>query len=220
MKGKFSKIIFLVLIAALILFANQQFLKIDPQLLKNRILSIGIFAPIVYIVLYAVRPFILFPASLLSLAGGLAFGPVFGTIYTIAGAVLSAAAAFLAAKKLGAERFLSKEKHADLHKRLEENGFFYILLLRVIPLFPFDLISYLAAISSVRLLPFLAATAIGILPGTIVYNFLGYSLTAGSSVLLIAISAFILVSCIPLLFKNKLKGWLHSSRAEGKNKDA
>lgn len=158
--------------------------------------------------LYTLRPIILFPASVLSLAAGLAFGAVWGTIYTVIGATGGAILAFFIARKLGVKFSKGKwrAKGEVFERQLEQNGFLYVLLLRLIPLFNFDMISYLSGVSKVRFWHFVLATIIGIIPGTFAYNFLGSSILASSwSVLAIAVILFIVVAVVPLLVSSSLR---------------
>lgn len=207
-KHTMIKFMLLIVIVSVLFWINHTFLNVTPKAIQKWILSFGLFAPIVYMVIYSIRPFILFPASVLSLAAGLAFGALWGTIYTIIGATIGALLSFLAAGKLGRS---IKNKEWDgrakmIQQQLEQNGFFYVLLLRLIPLFNFDMISYLSGISKVRFIPFTAATFIGIIPGTFAYNFLGSSLVEGNIVIIvIAIIAFLLITVVPVIFSKTLR---------------
>nr|WP_241680260.1 TVP38/TMEM64 family protein [Metabacillus mangrovi] len=198
----------------MLLWVNQSFLKWSPQTIKDWILSLGAAGPIVYILLYTVRPLVLFPASLLSLAGGLAFGPVQGLIYTVTGASGGAMLAYMLAKKFGKSFIPSSDRIETVKKLMEKNGFTYVLILRLLPIVNFDLISYTAGIASIRWYSFLAATILGIIPGTFAYNFLGSSITEDKTVLIIAVMVFAVIAIIPVLFKEKLKQRLFQ---EGKN---
>ncbi|MBO2945227.1 TVP38/TMEM64 family protein [Paenibacillus sp. F411] len=190
-----------------LLWFHQNVLDLSPSTIQAWMLSLGWAAPVIYIALYTLRPLILFPASLLSVAGGLAFGPLWGTVYTIAGAVMGAAVAFMAARMLG-KRLVKKEwkgQWSKVQQQLEERGFVYVVVLRLIPLFPFDLISYAAGASKVRLLPFVLGTLVGIIPGTFAYNFLGASLAEGRTGLILAAAAVLLIAiALPLLIKRKM----------------
>ncbi|MBM7578774.1 TVP38/TMEM64 family protein [Jeotgalibacillus terrae] len=203
-----------ILIAAIVaglIVLNQTVLDLSPDRIRGWILSVGILAPVLYVVLYTVRPFILFPASVLSLAGGLAFGPLYGTLLTMAGATAGAILAFMFAKKAGAKRVEEKlgKRGEKLQDQLEHNGFFIVLLLRLVPLFNFDLISYAAGASKVRLLPFALATLIGIIPGTFAYTFLGFSTGSDSTqTIIIAVTIFAVIFIVPMLFRDKIKSYL------------
>jgi uncharacterized membrane protein YdjX (TVP38/TMEM64 family) len=186
-----------------VVWFNHNVLHLAPEEIRVWILSFGWAAPVLYILIYTIRPLILFPASILSLAGGLAFGPVCGTVYTIIGATLGAMLSFGLARVLGKNLFRVRlEKRKNMETQLQEKGFLYILLLRLIPVFPFDLVSYAAGISKVKFWAFLFGTLLGIIPGTFAYNFLGSSFFLGNTLfVIIAAAVFILVTLIPLFLK-------------------
>jgi uncharacterized membrane protein YdjX (TVP38/TMEM64 family) len=199
-----------VLLAAVTgLFALNHFVfKITPISLRDWVLSFGLIAPIIYIILNVIRPFTLFPISVLSLAGGLAFGAIWGTVYTVFSGTLGAVISFYIAKHLGS-RWLKKKTNAvsrieRWQKQLKDKGFFYILLLRIIPVLNFDLVSYVAGISRLKLGSYVFATMLGVLPGTLAYNLLGDSFIKGNgTAIAVAVCLVILVACIPILLKNK-----------------
>ncbi|MDQ0887798.1 putative membrane protein YdjX (TVP38/TMEM64 family) [Paenibacillus sp. V4I9] len=171
-----KSLLFIVVVGGLLWF-NHKVLHLSPEGIRTWILTFGGAAPVLFIFIYAVRPLILFPASVLSLTGGLAFGPVWGTVYTIVGATIGAVLSFWLARFLGNKLVStrSKEKWGKLEKQLQQKGFIYILLLRLIPIFPFDLISYGAGVAKVNFSSFLFGTLLGIIPGTFAYSFLGSS---------------------------------------------
>ncbi|TDL74909.1 TVP38/TMEM64 family protein [Peribacillus frigoritolerans] len=185
---------------------NHNVLHLAPEEIRGWILSCGWAAPVLFILIYTIRPLILFPASIMSLAGGLAFGPVWGTFYTVIGATLGAVLSFGLARVLGENLFRVRlEKWRKLETQLWEKGFLYILLLRLIPVFPFDLVSYAAGISKVKFWAFLFGTLLGIIPGTFAYNFLGSSFFQGKTLyVIIAAAVFILVTLIPLFLKKRM----------------
>ncbi|WP_238942843.1 TVP38/TMEM64 family protein [Planococcus beigongshangi] len=201
-----GKWLLLLIGIGLAIWLGSRFFETDPEMIRNYILSYGIWAPAVYIGIYTIRPLVFFPASLLSLAGGLIFGPWLGTIYTIAGAVAGAVLSFTVAGKLGS-RFFTKEqngKTAKIQEQLEQNGFWYVLLFRLIPVINFDLISYLAAFAKVRPAAFALATLIGVIPGTFAYNFLGSSFAAGDPVvLLVGLGVFIVLTIVPIIIRKR-----------------
>ncbi len=194
-----------VFVIVAIWFSTTQ-LNINANEIRDWIIGFGIFAPIIYMLLYTVRPLIFFPASVLSITGGLAFGPLFGTIYTVLGATAGALLSFIVARKLG-KNIANKEwkgKGKAIQSQLEKNGFFYVLLFRFIPLFNFDLISYTAGISKVRFRDFFLGTLIGIIPGTFAYNFLGSSLVTGDpKIILLAVGVFAALTLIPMWVRNR-----------------
>ncbi len=201
----------LALLIAGLIYLNRTVFNIEPEEIKDWILALGVFAPIVYVLLYAFRPLILFPASILSLAGGLAFGPVYGTLLTIVGASAGAFISFLVARKLGAERIEQKwgSKTMKIQSILEKNGLVVVFILRLIPLFSFDLISYSAGLSKIKTSHFMIATVLGIIPGTFAYTFLGASTVSGNKgTFLLAVVIFAVITIIPLLMRNRIKQFL------------
>ncbi|TYS54412.1 TVP38/TMEM64 family protein [Sutcliffiella horikoshii] len=219
-KKNWIKGVLLAILVGSLIFINHNYLNIRPEGIREWILSFGILAPVIYIVLYTIRPLILFPASILSLAAGLAFGALWGTVYTILGATLGAVVAFLVAKKFGKNITKNKPSNVRVKKvqsQMEVNGFFYVLLLRLIPLFNFDLISYLAGLSKVKLSHFVLATVIGIIPGTFAYNFLGSSFVGDNkSIIIFAVVVFILISVLPLILSKKVRSKLGFAKTEEK----
>ncbi|WP_281887084.1 TVP38/TMEM64 family protein [Paenibacillus sp. YYML68] len=203
-------------IVTLLLWFNHTYVRLTPSSIREWIVAWGWLAPFVYIVLYTVRPLILFPASILSLTGGLAFGLLGGTVLTVVGATMGAAVSFFVARKAGSGivQMKGKGKFADVQKQLDRNGLLYVLLLRLIPLFPFDLISYAAGLSTLKFRVFLIGTFVGIIPGTFAYIWLGASLAGGSRTdIAIAAVVFLAALLIPLRFKKKLEGTPHESES-------
>ena len=160
------------------------FFKIDyrsftPQHVRDKILAFGIWAPIVYIVFYTLRPFILFPAGLLSITGGLAFGPLLGTVYTVLGGTGCAVAEFFFARYFGrgAVAKLMKGNLAKIDEGIEKHGFMTVLWIRLIPNLPYDVQNYSLGLTKVRFRDYFPATFLGIIPGAFGFVYLGYSLT-------------------------------------------
>jgi uncharacterized membrane protein YdjX (TVP38/TMEM64 family) len=205
--NKKVKITIFLVIVGLAIWFNRSYLQFDTNQIRNWIVTFGFLAPLIYILLYTIRPLIFFPASVLSIAGGLAFGALLGTIYTIIGATLGAMISFIVARKLG-EKIGNKEWKGNakrIQAQMEVNGFFYVLLFRFIPLVNFDLISYLAGISKVRLTSFFLGTIIGIIPGTFAYNFLGSSMISGNPMFVItAVIVFVVLTIVPIFVRKRI----------------
>lgn len=211
-KSAVLKIIAIIAAIVLLYWFNHSVLKLSPTEIRTWILSFGWWAPLLYVVLYTIRPLILFPASLLSLTGGLAFGAFWGTVLTVIGAIAGALLSFAAARILGKSlvRMEWKGNMKKVQQQLEKRGLLYVLLLRLIPLFPFDLISYLCGVSTIRFRSFFIGTLFGIIPGTFAFNFLGSSFAKGGlQDILIAAGVFLAALAIPVLFRKRLEGDVH-----------
>ncbi|QJD87084.1 TVP38/TMEM64 family protein [Cohnella herbarum] len=197
-----------VVVVAVLLWIDFKYLNVNPASIRTWVLSFGWLAPVLYVAMYIARPFILFPASVLSMAGGLAFGTWFGMLYTLIGAVTGAVLSFLLARKIGGGFFRGKEdpRLVKIEQAMERRGFMMVLLFRIAPFVPFDLVSYAAGVARVPLRAFLPATIIGTLPGTFAYNFLGASLTKGSwRDFGIAACVFAVALAVPFLFRRKVE---------------
>lgn len=143
--------------------------------------SLGVWGPVVFILGYAVAAVAFVPGSLLTLAAGAVFGLVKGTVYTLIGATLGASAAFLVARygarKAIERRIAGNAKFAAVDRAVGREGFKIVALLRLSPLFPFNLLNYALGLTKVSFLSYLAAS-IAMLPGTLLYVY--YGKAAGS----------------------------------------
>ncbi|HRF50160.1 MAG TPA: VTT domain-containing protein [Anaerolineales bacterium] len=122
--------------------------------------------PAIYIVIYAVRPLLFFPATFLTIAGGYLFGPYWGLFYTIVAGNVSAAVAYLAGRLLGRGLIQDLGPLAPYADRMRARSFETVLILRLL-FAPYDLIGYLAGFLTVSFRGFLVGTALGSLPGSL-----------------------------------------------------
>jgi uncharacterized membrane protein YdjX (TVP38/TMEM64 family) len=134
-------------------------------------------ALLAFFVIYAVRPLVLFPASLLTIGGGVLFGPMVGVAATVVGANASAMVAYWLARSFGFKTEGSEETRGMVSRwsaRMRNESFTTIMVMRLAFL-PYDLVNYAAGLLRIRPLSFLLATAIGSLPGTIAFTLAGAS---------------------------------------------
>jgi uncharacterized membrane protein YdjX (TVP38/TMEM64 family) len=143
--------------------------------------GLGVWGPVVFILGYAVAAVAFVPGSLLTLAAGAIFGLVKGTVYTLIGATLGSAGAFLVARYLARARIERKiagdPKFAAIDQAVGREGFKIVALLRLSPVFPFNLLNYALGLTKVTFLQYVAAS-IAMLPGTLLYVY--YGKAAGS----------------------------------------
>jgi len=196
-------------IALAVYFLNrlEVFKNYSSKDIKLFLDSLGLLAPIVYIVLFTFVPLTFFPDSVLAIAGGMAFGFFKGSLLTIIGALCGGSLAFFITRYLGQDvikRFIKKDI-SILGKHTQEKGFLVILILRLIPLVPFDVISYSAGLSGIKYKDFFLATLLGIIPGVAVFSNIGdKSLEAGSSEFYISIALLIVLLVVSVLLKKKI----------------
>ena len=141
----------------------------------------GIVAGLAYIGVYiAVAALSLPGATFVSLAGGFTFGATLATLYTVVGATIGATVIFLVARSAVGDFFY--EKAGPGLRRMEDgfrdNALSYLLVLRLIPLFPFWLVNLVPAFLGVSLRVYLIGTFFGIIPGTFVYCLAGAGLAS------------------------------------------
>ncbi len=132
-----------------------------------------------YVAFYVVAVAFSLPGAVfITLAGGLLFGAVAGTALTVLGATAGATAVFLFARRIfGADALDRMGPPAGrLAEGIRRNAASYLLVLRLVPLFPFFLVNLVPAFVGVRLRTYVATTAIGILPGTAVFSLAGAGL--------------------------------------------
>jgi uncharacterized membrane protein YdjX (TVP38/TMEM64 family) len=114
------------------------------------------------------------PGTVLSFAGAVLFGAYEGTLYTWIGATVGATLAYLMARVLGQDfvERLFGGRFAAFERRIRKHGFIGLLVVRLLPLFPFNAVNFGSGLTGIRLRDYVLATAIGIVPGTFVYQFL------------------------------------------------
>lgn len=168
-----------------VLFSSYQWYAYSHQLSPLQVvqqlltfLADSFWGPPVYIFLYAIRPLILFPSTPLTLVGGFIFGPVWGVFYTILASNTSAMVGYFVGRYFG-QGFLPEDESNNLAQRyaarLRQNSFETILIMRFV-FMPYDLINYLAGFLRIKWLPFILATALGSIPGTIAFIGFGASI--------------------------------------------
>ena len=139
-------------------------------------------AAVAYIAVYAAVVALMFVpgGALLTIAGGFLFGPFAATLYAVIAATSGATVAFLAARHAFAAALHRRAAPwlARMEAGFHEDAFSYLLVLRLVPLFPFWLVNLVPAFLGVRLPIFVAATFIGIIPGTFVFALAGDGLGA------------------------------------------
>lgn len=135
-------------------------------------------AVLVYMSIYTLIAAMSLPGAIfITLAGGFLFGPI-ATIYVVISATLGASILFLAVRSALGEWLASKASGwvAKMEKGFHENAFNYLLVLRLIPIFPFWVVNIVAALFALELRTFVLATFIGIIPGSFIYVLVGNSL--------------------------------------------
>lgn len=170
----------------------------------------GIFAWLGFIIIYAIATILAVPGTILTLSAGALFGVVFGTLWTVIGATLGATGAFLIARFVAGEEARSQFEKGDrlrqLRQGIEQDGFWFVLSIRLSPIFPFIAVNYLLGLTPIPLTAYFLATLIGIVPGTFAYTWLGYgglkAATGGAPWQLVgALGVLAVISLLPIVLK-------------------
>ena len=122
------------------------------------------------------------PATPFYLMGGALFGPVLGTLLNWGGATLGAMGSFLLSRTLGhgALAHMVRRRVPDLHNVVATHGFATVMRLRLIPVFPYNALNFGAGLAGMGFVPYVIATALGIVPAVILYTYLGHSIAEGA----------------------------------------
>jgi uncharacterized membrane protein YdjX (TVP38/TMEM64 family) len=151
----------------------------------------GPWFPLVFFVAHALATVAL-PRLPFTLSAGLLFGPVTGIAVAISATTVSASLAFLLVRAIGRDAIAPRLTHpavAAVDRRLARRGWLAVGSLRLIGPVPFPLVNYCAGVSSIRLVPYLIATAVGLLPGTIAVVVLGDALSGRTDPALVGVTA-------------------------------
>ena len=197
------------IILLLIFWLQRNYKQFNPNDFRDWIMKWGLLAPLFFIILYTLRPFVLFPSSIFAITSGLSFGFYWGCLYTYLGSLGGGLITYFAINRLGRfkkSKQWKNERYEKIRSKIEKEGFRYVLLLRLLPVLNYDLVSYLTSITNIKFKDYAAATAIGIIPGTLAYTYLGTSMTAGSKeVVWIGTTLLFILVGLPMLFKRKMK---------------
>jgi uncharacterized membrane protein YdjX (TVP38/TMEM64 family) len=138
--------------------------------------GLGVWGPVVFIIGYAVAAVAFVPGSLLTLAAGAIFGLAAGVLYVFIAATIGSAAAFVVARYLARNaierRLASNAKFAAIDRAVGAQGRKIVFLLRLSPVFPFNLLNYGLGLTRVRFADYVLAS-VGMLPGTVLYVYYG-----------------------------------------------
>lgn len=158
--------------------------------LRDWATAMGAWLPLAFFAAHAVVTVLPFPRTAFTLAAGLLFGPSLGVALAVAASACSAVLALVLVRAAGWQlnRLVAHPRVDALDARLRERGGFAVLSLRLIPAVPFSVLNYAAGASSVRMLPYVIATFIGLLPGTSAVVILGDALTGEVSPILMLVS--------------------------------
>ncbi|MDJ0589536.1 MAG: TVP38/TMEM64 family protein [Pleurocapsa sp. MO_226.B13] len=148
---------------------------IDPQQLQAYLNKTGIFAPIIYIVIYTICTLLILPSTPLNLTGGAIFGLWEGTLWTTIAALVAAIAAFAFTRTLGRELIAQKlaGRWQAVEAEIRLGGLFYVFAIRLLPIIPYGLVNFVAGLTSIRFKDYFIGTLLGTVPGVLPFVMMG-----------------------------------------------
>ena len=149
--------------------------RFDAAALQAWVEGAGAAGPVLFMGLYAVATVLLLPGAFITLAGGALFGPLWGTLWNLTGATVGAAMAFLIARHLGADWVTRRAgpRMQRLNDGVAAEGWRFVAFVRLVPLFPFNLLNYALGLTRMSFITYLFATWVFMLPGAFAYTWLG-----------------------------------------------
>ncbi len=170
----------IVIVLALKYFHVQDLLKSALDWIGK----LGPWGPWIFVGLYVVATVLFVPGSVLTLGAGAVFGVALGCVCVSAGATLGATAAFLVGRYLARDAIARKieknQKFATIDRAVAQEGWKIVLLTRLSPVFPFTLLNYAFGLTRVKLSHYVLASWVGMIPGTVMYVYLGSLVNVGA----------------------------------------
>ena len=205
-----SRVLLFAALGAAVAMAYLMRDRLDAAALEGWIQSAGALGPAVYMAVYAVATVLFVPGSVITLAGGALFGPLWGTLYSLTGATIGATAAFFIARYLAAD-WVSRKATGWMKQivdGVEAEGWRFVAFVRLMPVFPFNLLNYVLGLTRISPLQYVVASYVFMCPGAFAYTYLGYAgreaLGGGEDLLgkgLLALALLGVVAFLPRLIR-------------------
>lgn len=146
-----------------------------PERIREAVQAGGPAAPIAFVAVYVLVVALMVPATPVTLAGGAIFGTALGFTLSLTGATLGAALAFVLGRRLGREQVerIAGPRVRELDAWLARRGFVAVLVVRLVPVFPYGLVSYGAGITGVHTRAYVPATVLGTVPASLAWSAVG-----------------------------------------------
>lgn len=179
----------------------------DSGPLREQVARAGAWGWVLFVAAYVVATLLLLPKNVLSVVAGLTYGAALGTALVWVGAVLGASLAFWIGRALGRDGVarLAGPAMSRLDAWVARRGGLAVLVARLVPVLPFTAVNYASGLTVVGFVPYLLATAVGILPGTVAYVVIGaYGSDPGSWPFVAALSGLVLLACGGLVWRYRV----------------
>ena len=177
-KAKTIKIVIAFVVIIAIVVASQYFnIQQVFRDVLNWISELGHIGTAIFIGIYVLACVLMLPGTILTLGAGVIFGVIIGSIVVSVASTVGATCAFVAGRYLArdwiAAKIAGNEKFNAVDEAVEQEGWKIVLLTRLSPVFPFNLLNYSLGLTKVRLSHYVLASWIGMIPGTVMYVYIG-----------------------------------------------
>jgi uncharacterized membrane protein YdjX (TVP38/TMEM64 family) len=185
-KGGLIKIIVIIAVIGIaFLIANQLGLVDqiqDFQAMQEWFQGFGLIGYIIYILVFILATVFMLPAFPLTIIAGITFGSIIGGILALTAATIGATAAFIVARYIARDMIVNKFQDNKVFKKIEngfeKNGVSFLILTRLVPVFPFNLQNYVYGLTSIKLPTFIVVSFITMAPGAFIYAFMAGEIVA------------------------------------------
>lgn len=181
--GMWKLIVGVLLVVGLVIASQVLPVREWLTTFNDWVAGLGGLGIVIFIAVYVVATVLFLPGSALTLGAGFAFGVVQGFLAVSVGSTLGAAASFLVARHFAraavSRRFGANPNFTAVDRAVGREGAKIVFLLRLSPAIPFNVLNYLLGLTSVGFWPYVLASWVGMLPGTLLYVYLGYAGRAG-----------------------------------------
>ncbi|WP_013323991.1 TVP38/TMEM64 family protein [Gloeothece verrucosa] len=151
-----------------------------PEQIQAWLKKMGIWAPIIYIILYTLGTILILPSTPLNLSGGALFGVWWGTLWTTLAAIVAAVVSFAFTRTIGRDYIANKlaGRWEAIDAEMRQGGLFYMFAIRLLPIIPYGIVNFAAGLTSIRFRDYLLGTSLGTLPGILPFVMMGAGLQA------------------------------------------
>jgi uncharacterized membrane protein YdjX (TVP38/TMEM64 family) len=216
-KGNWTKLIFaaavvLAVIALMKYFGLFQYVSMQNIMnLKAWINGLGAIGPLVYILLFIAACLFFLPGLPVAILGGLAFGPIMGTVWASIGSTTGAALAFLVARYVAREMVEGWAQANPIFKKIDDGvaaqGWRMLMITRLVPVFPFNLQNYAYGLTKIGFPTYVLVSWICMLPGAIAFTFMGGAIVSGEGNIG-RIFMYLGIGAVVLVLISLIPGWI------------
>jgi uncharacterized membrane protein YdjX (TVP38/TMEM64 family) len=150
---------------------------LTAETLRSWVASFGPWAPVGFVIVYTIATVAMVPGGIFDLAGGAIFGPYLGSVLDLIGGTLGAAASFLVARYLARDwvQIRAGPRLQKVMRSVDEDGWQFVAFLRLVPIFPYNIVNYLLGLTRIPFHHYVLATIVFMAPSTVAYTWIGYA---------------------------------------------